>query len=406
MTTTDLVVTGLGTVSAFGPRRGLIDAPPPLPSLITRWPTRGPRRAFLVPRFRASDIVPGLKARRLDLLTVWAIAAVHLAIEDAGIEITALNPARLAVVAGSGFGCLERSEAFLASADRYGWGSTDPIIFPETLANAPASHVARVFGFRGPNITLNCRGISGESALIQARSLLNAGEADVVIVIAGDMLTRPLFEWYEAASALSRACCDEGMMVPVPFSGKSGGLFPGEGMAAMVLEPAVLRNDSRVGAYAKMLGGLAAVEPDNSFGCWGRSPALTVKMIRKLCGGATDVRLVVSRANGSVALDSLEGEVIRHGFEGNRGAIVLAPQSVCGEFEASGLLRLALAFSGQGGAWGTNDFLGPVPPGGPSALSIPDRGPALLLGTAAGGGRAVVSLELLPSHSPHGISEE
>lgn len=400
----DLLITGIGTVSAFGPRRGLIDAPPPAPSSITRWPTPAPRRAFMVPRFRAGDIVPGLRARRMDPLTVWAIASVRLAVEDAGIDISAFDPSRLAVVAGFAFGCLERSEAFLASAARYGWGSADAITFPETLANAPASHVARVFGLRGPNITLSCRGISGESALLQARSILNAGEADVAIVIAGDMLTRPLFEWYESASVLSTACYDEEMTVPVPFSAEPGGLFPGEGMAALVLEPAKRRSGPCPGAYAKVLDGASAVEPDVSFGCWGRNPAPTVEIIHKLRGGEADVRLVVSGANGSAALDSLEANIIRNGLEENSGAIVSAPHSVCGEFEASGLLRLALAFSGQGGGWELSAILGPVAPGQPSTLTIPGGGAALLLGTAAGGGRAVVSLQLLPRLSSHGIS--
>jgi len=390
----------IGSVSAFGTRRGLIDASPPLPATITRWPTRSPRRAYLVPRFKAGDIVPGLKTRRLDLLTVWAIVAAYLAIEDAGVDTAALNPARVAIIFGTGFGCLERSGAFLASANRYGYGAADPIIFPETLTNAPASHVARIFGFRGPNVTLSCRGVSGETALIQARSLLNAAEADLAIVLAGDMLTRPLYEWYEAAAVLSNACFEEDSKAPVPFSEKPSGFFPGEGMAAMVLERAALRSCSSLGAYARVMGGLAVVEPRVSFGSWGRSSAPTVELIQKLAGGATDIRLVVGSANGSVALDRLEGEVIRACFERGGGTIVSAPKTVSGEFEASGLLRLALALSGQGGFWDTSAFFGPDSPDLPSEVSVPDRGLGLLLGTSAGGGRAAVSLEVLPRPAP------
>jgi 3-oxoacyl-[acyl-carrier-protein] synthase II len=371
-----------------------------LPATITRWPTRSPRRAYLVPRFKAGDIVPGLKTRRLDLLTVWAIVAAHLAIEDAGVDTAALNPARVAIIFGTGFGCLERTEAFLTSANRYGYGSADPIIFPETLANAPASHVARIFGFRGPNITLSCRGVSGETALVQARSLLNAGEADLAIVIAGDMLTRPLYEWYETASVLSKACFDEDSKAAVPFSGEPDGFFPGEGMAAMLLEPGALRSGSRVGAYARVIDARAGVEPGVSLGSWGRSPAPTVELIQKLAGGATDIRLVVSSANGSVALDRLEGRVIRACFEKSGGTTVSAPKAVSGEFEASGVLRLALALSGQGVSWDTSAFFGPCSPGLPSEVPVPDRGFGLLLGTSAGGGRAAVSLEVLPRPAP------
>ncbi|MCP5111429.1 MAG: hypothetical protein GY953_11400, partial [bacterium] len=167
---------------------------------------------------------------------------------------------RVAIIAGTGFGCSELTKAYLEGVNRYGYASSDPIVFPETLTNAPAGHLARTFGFRGPNITLSCRGISGEAALIQARSLLNAGEADLAVVVSGDMLTRPIYEWYEAASVLSRACFEDSN-APAPFSGDSDGLFPGEGLAAMVLEPGGRRKDSRLRAYARILGGRAAGEP-------------------------------------------------------------------------------------------------------------------------------------------------
>jgi 3-oxoacyl-(acyl-carrier-protein) synthase len=231
---------------------------------------------------------------------------------------------------------------------------------------------------------------------------LNAAEADLAIVIAGDMLTRPLYEWYETASALSRACFDGDSATPVPFAGESNGLFPGEGVAAIVLEPAALRSGSRAGAYARVIGGLAVIEPGVSFGSWGRSPAPTVELLQKLGRGATDVRFVVSSANGSVALDRLEAEVIRACFEKSGGAIVSAPKAVSGEFEASGLLRLALGLSGQGVFWDRSAFFGPASPGLPSEVAVPDRGFGLLLGTSAGGGRAAVSLELLPRPTPRG----
>lgn len=403
---TDILINGIGSVSACGLWRGPIGGPPPLPKTVTRWPTRGPRRAYLVPRFKAGDVVPGLKTRRLDPLTVWAIVAAHLAIEDAGVDFATWDPARVAVLFGTGFGCLERSEAFLASANRYGYGSADPIIFPETLANAPASHVARIFGFRGPNVTLSCRGVSGESALIQARSLLNAAEVDHAIVIAGDMLTRPLYEWYETASVLSTACFDEDPKVPVPFSAESKGFFPGEGMAAMVLEPTARRGGPGPGAYARVIDGLAVAEPGVPFGSWGRSPAPAVELVQRLAPGVAATRLVVSSANGCTALDRLEGEVIRACFGQSGETVVSAPKTVSGEFEASGLLRLALALFGKGDFCDSSAFFGPASPALPRERPAPDRGSWLLLGTSAGGGRAAVSLEVFPrTASPRQATE-
>ena len=148
-------------------------------------------------------MVPGLKTRRLDCLSAWALVASSLAIQDAGIDLSKLDRSRVAVVFGTGFGCAELTEAFCQSAAANGWRGTDPSPFPEGLANAPASHVALWHGLRGPNITVGSKGFAGETALIQAATLLRHGQADLAIVLAGDTLTRTVYEWYEAAGLLA-----------------------------------------------------------------------------------------------------------------------------------------------------------------------------------------------------------
>ena len=199
-------ITGIGSVSPYGPLAGLIPQCPLEPSAITAWTTAGLRRAFLVKPFRPASVVPGLKTRRLDRLSAWALVASSLALKDAGIELSQVDRSRVAVVFATGFGCVELTEAFYQSAAANGWSGTDPSTFPETLANAPASHVALFHDLRGPNITVSSKGFAGESALIQAASLLRHGQADLAIVLAGDTLTRAVYEWYEAAGLLSPAC--------------------------------------------------------------------------------------------------------------------------------------------------------------------------------------------------------
>jgi len=179
--------------------------------------------------------VPGLKTRRLDRLSVWSLVAASLAIQDSGLDLDQVDRSRVAVVMATGLGCIELTEAFFRSAASHGWSHTDPIVFPETLGNAPASHVARQFDLRGPNITVSSKGLAAECALLQAASLLRNRQADFALVLAGDTLTRTSYEWYEAAGMLSR------------------GFIPSEGVTAMVLEP----GDSKV-RYASLHGGYFA----------------------------------------------------------------------------------------------------------------------------------------------------
>ncbi len=341
-------ITGIGSVSPYGPLAGLIPPSTVEPSAITAWETTGLRRAFLVSPFRPASVVPGLKTRRLDRLSAWALVASSLAIQDAGIDLSQVDQSRVAVVFATAFGCVELTEAFFQSAVTHGWSGTDPSTFPETLANAPASHVALFHGLRGPNITVGSKGFAGESALIQAASLLRHGQADLAIVLAGDTLTRAVYEWYETANLLSPACYNS---EPLP---ESGGFFPSEGVAALVLEPAGRRQTC---SYAHLRSGRWA------------SGGQPVETVRRMLGGSVP-SLTVCTTNGAPCATSPVTAVARE-IVGDGGTIV-PPQAVAaGLADTSALLHLILALSGR-----------------------PESGQLLLLGTSGDNGFAALLLEL------------
>ena len=81
------VLTGIGSVTPYGPLAGLIPAEPLEPRAITAWATPGLRRAYMVKPFHPAGIVPGLKTRRLDRLSAWAMVASSLALQDAGVDL-------------------------------------------------------------------------------------------------------------------------------------------------------------------------------------------------------------------------------------------------------------------------------------------------------------------------------
>jgi 3-oxoacyl-[acyl-carrier-protein] synthase II len=325
-------ITGIGSVSPFGPQSGLIQLKKMEPRTITAWPTNGPRRAFLVEPFRPADIIPGLKTRRLDRLSVWCLVAAGLAIQDAKLDLEAEDRSRIAVVLGTGLGCIELTESFFQSIATNGYAKSDPIIFPEGLTNAPASHVARIFGLRGPNITLSHKDVSGEGALMQAASLLRTGQADVAVVLAGDTLTRTMYEWFEAADALSEACFGAAA-VPVPFE-NGDGFVPGEGTAAVVMESAQRASKRGARSYAAFRSGHATSDP---------RAAATILQKALTPSAPTDVRMVIASANGSRSHDDLERATIKEVFRD--GVPVVVPKAILGESDASGILRLITALS-------------------------------------------------------------
>jgi 3-oxoacyl-[acyl-carrier-protein] synthase II len=342
------MLTGIGSVTPYGPLAGLISAESLQPSAITAWTTTELRRAFMVEPFRPSSVVPGLKTRRLDRLSAWAVVAASLALQDAGVDLKEVDRSRVAVFCATGFGCAELTGAFYQSAATYGWAGTDPITFPETLSNAPASHVALFHDLRGPNVTVSSKNFAAESALLQAASLMRHGQADLAIVLAGDTLTQAIYEWYETADLLSPAC----------FSNEPAtsarGFIPSEGVVAMVLEPAG-RPAAR--AYAALGAGRWAAGIDARAG------------VRQLLGGDRP-DFILCAGNGAPCapspLTSSPCELV-----GEDSTIFPAQPVASGMGGTGALLHLLLALSRR-----------------------PGPGQALLLGTSAHGGYAALRLEI------------
>jgi 3-oxoacyl-(acyl-carrier-protein) synthase len=357
-----VTITGIGSVSPHGPLAGLIPPIPLEPTAITAWPTVGHRRAFLVPPFRPADVVPGVKTRRLDRLSVWALVASSLALKDAGIDLSQVDRSRVAVVFATAFGCVELTEAFYLSAATNGWKGTDPITFPETLASAPTSHVAMLHGLRGPNITVSNKHFSGESAMIQAASLLRHGQADIAIVLAGDALARTLYSWYEEAGLLSPACFNSGS------APEADGFIPSEGVAALVMESSThihseARSDAR--SYARISSAHWAVGGQSA------------EIIRRMLGGSVPSFIICS-GNGAPCATSSTTDLARE--TAGDDATVIGPQSFAQGLAGTGaLFHLILGLNSK-------------PNSEPSVSSV--SGQVLLLGTARLNGFAALLLEL------------
>jgi 3-oxoacyl-(acyl-carrier-protein) synthase len=346
-----VAITGIGSVSPYGPVAGLTPQRPIEPAALTTWKGNGDRRAFLVPTFRAAEVVPGLKTRRLDRLSVWALVASSLALRDAGIDLNQTDRSRIAVVFATAFGCVELTEAFYLSAAANGWSGTDPITFPETLASAPASHVSMFHGLRGPNITVSNKYFAGESAMMQATSMLRQGQADVAIVLAGDAVSRSMYSWYEEAGLLSPARYNSDS---VP---ESKGFIPSEGVAALVMEPSErirvrpgCRSYAAVNSGRWMAGGQAA------------------KIIRQMLGGSVP-SLTICSGNGAPCATSSTAALARE--IGGDNPVIL-PQAFAQGLAGTGALFHLIAALCNG----------------------PVSGQALFLGTARDNGFAALLLEL------------
>jgi hypothetical protein len=105
--------------------------------------------------------------------------------------------------------------------------------------------------------------------------------------------------------------------------------------------------------------------------------------------------MIVGAANGSTALDSLEGQCLRKIFETDKHVEVLNPKKRVGTFDGDGILRLAMAlsrFRNGVGSEAAKDGNASEP--GNEKTHSRESNLLLLLGASTGGGRSAVAIEL------------
>lgn len=152
--------------------------------------------------FRAADFMPPLKARKLDRCSQFAVAAAGRALAEAGIITDSIPGERIGIALGCGFGGIANSAEFLAGYFQQGVAGLSPVLFPNTVANAPASNVSIEYGIKGPNITFVQRFCSAESAVLAACRFIEEGRADVMLAGGVDELTPLMMKGFAALGQL------------------------------------------------------------------------------------------------------------------------------------------------------------------------------------------------------------
>lgn len=175
-------------------------------------------------------------------------ASVAMAVEDAGLDPSAVDPDRLGVVLGSQifYGDIDELEeiyrhAIVAGqfhmsrfADRF---SADmyPLWMLKYLPNMAACHVGIAFDARGHNNTIVQGEASSLLALIEAASVIERGQADAMITGGTGSRLNLTAMMYRGDANLSHRG-DDPARASRPFDRGRDGMVNGEGAAAFLLE--------------------------------------------------------------------------------------------------------------------------------------------------------------------------
>lgn len=295
------------------------------------------KQAALVRDFKPKDFIPPMKMRRMNHLSRLGVAAAKLALTDAKFDSARTEPGRRGIAMATAFGPVQTSVEYIDEYIAKGAALAPPQLFPESVANAPGSHIAIEHKFEGFNLTFTQRESSALAAITYAASRIVGGETDVALTGGIEEVNDILFGVLDRLRALA-----PGDEVARPFDSLRSGVTMGEGSAALFLERADLATDP----YAFVTGYAIGRDASATLSDWGSgSDAVAATMRRALEDAAIsprEVSAVWASANGSIRGDLVEARAIASLF-GDSIPPVVAVKGAIGEYTGGGAVHVAAA---------------------------------------------------------------
>ena len=204
--------------------------------------------------FNPEDYVQPKEVKKMDLFIHYALAAAHIAVKDAGLDMGKEDPERVGVVVGTGLGGLPTIEKYHSVLLERGPGRITPVFIPMLIANEAPGHIAIQHGIKGPNLCIVTACATGAHSIGDACRIIQYGDADVMVAGGSEANLTPLtVGGFNAMKALSTRNNDP-MKASRPFDRDRDGFVVAEGSGIIILEE--LEHAKKRGAriYAEMAG--------------------------------------------------------------------------------------------------------------------------------------------------------
>jgi 3-oxoacyl-(acyl-carrier-protein) synthase len=184
---------------------------------------------FRVPASATAKAPAHPRLRRSSAISRFAVVAGLEALESAGVQLDPEIAERTALIFAVSNGGVIYTKRFYHEIVESGAQAASPLLFPETVFNAPASHLAAILGITGATYTLVGDGAVGTLALKMAEDLMTSDTFDYCLVVGAE----------EADWLLCDAYCKWRLLrcaPPVePFQQPPRGMIVSEGAGAILL---------------------------------------------------------------------------------------------------------------------------------------------------------------------------
>jgi len=264
-----VVVTGMGAVTPFGVTvdrywDGLIEGRSGI-RLISLFDTSqfdvhigGEVTAFDAEKYLDRRII-----KRLDRYAQFALIACDEAVKASGLDVSREDPARMAVIFGSGIGGLNELEQQFTRLITKGPSKVSAFTIPKLMVNAASGNISIAYGAKGNSLAVSSACASATNAMGEAMQHIRRGVADIVFTGGSEAALTPLaLAAFAAMRALSTRN-DDPARASRPFDRDRDGFVLAEGAGAVIFEE--LEHAKRRGApiLAEVLGFASTSDADH-----------------------------------------------------------------------------------------------------------------------------------------------
>ena len=321
-----VVVTGLGTVNACGNDcetswKAVVEGRSGV-GLITRFDPEFLEMPCLIAAelkdFDPLDWVQKRDLKKLDLMTLYGVAASQQAWDDAGLaEGNGLDRERCGTIIGTGIGGLDSIENTHTTIMEKGPQRVSPYFVPRMMANAIAGNLSIRYDLQGPSyITASACASSNHAMALAYRSIVD-GESDVIITGGAEAtITSMGMAGFNSMKAMSRRN-DEPEKASRPFDKQRDGFVMGEGAGILVFEELEQAKKRGAPMYAEVLG--AGMSADayhiTAPAPGGSGPARAMKLALKSAKlNPEDVQYINAHGTSTQLNDVAETEAVKSVF--------------------------------------------------------------------------------------------
>lgn len=259
MSSTRVVVTGLGTTSPVGGDvsstwEALLAGRSGVRYLEYDWVEQLPVKIAATIAVEPTEVLDRVKARRLDRASQFAMVAAMEAWQDSGLADHDVDPERVGVALPSGIGGVQTLLSNYDVLNEKGARRVSPLAVPMLMPNAPAANVSLYVKARAGVHCPVSACASGNEGIALGLDQIRLGRADVMVVGGTEAAIHPLpMAAFGQMMALSKREGDP-TLVSRPWDVGRDGFVLGEGAGVLIIESEEHALARGATIYAELLG--------------------------------------------------------------------------------------------------------------------------------------------------------